>query len=392
MNSSPPLLELVFRSCIFMAFYCIVHVIVDVLYARAATTKFRLSFSERISVAEKVCSSINAVYASASAFTIIFIRNAFTADAFNGANCASPMSALLSVYPKAPSDVGFISSLLDADWFLPAYIGYSIYDCVTMYFQGDNHWSMWVHHLVGIYGAIGNLHIRKLSVLSTFALGTEITALFVNLVWYAETLDLNRPQQILARRASITAAMGDEDDTPLVTPTMTPSNSETALDKVPLLSTPPAPSTTLSDSTTTPETSKKSASKRKMRAAKKAPATLTLVLVQFLRTLSFILFRITAVPYSFYLVGTLGRTEAFSFMTLVDMVAVVWNGFSTCPKSFLAWDMDRMFGVTALIVQVLFGALNVVWTLVAVKVAKRDLRRYIAGSRGSESAGKLKEE
>ncbi|KAI8621134.1 hypothetical protein BC830DRAFT_1095967 [Chytriomyces sp. MP71] len=370
-GAGPTLLTLAFRVCVFMNIYCIIHVFVDSLYARAAAARFRLSFSERISVAEKVCSSLNAIYTSSAAFTIIFWRADFNPSAFTGAQCTSPMSTILNVYPTAPANATYLGSFLDADWFLPAYIGYSIYDCATMYFQGDNHWSMWVHHLVGIYGAAGNLRVRSLSALSTFAMGTEITAFFVNLVWYAETLNLQRPSLRIARRSSITTAMGDEEDT--VTPSLTPSSSSGALpnadtsDKKLLLAKDTAPAAAVS------------VKKRKPRADTKAPATLTLVVLQFLRTFSFLVFRVTAVPLSFYLLATLGGTAPPSLARLGEMVVVVWNGCSACARAWWDWDVDRFIGFSALIVQMLFGLLNVVWTFVAVKVARRDLGRYLRG-------------
>ncbi|KAJ3019566.1 UNVERIFIED_CONTAM: hypothetical protein HDU68_010604 [Siphonaria sp. JEL0065] len=264
---------------------------------------------------------------------------------------------MVSIYPKAPDSANAITSFFDMDWVLPAYVGYSIYDCITMYFQGDNHWSMWVHHIVGIYGAFGNMVIRKLSVLSTFAMMTEVTAMTVNILWYAETLNLSRPQPVPYRRASITTTMGDT-DTPEDTPTVTPS-----------------PSMEFSASTAALE--KLNPTKKSSKKSTKPPPTLLLVTLQTLRTLSFLVFRVTAVPYSFYLVLSRGSASGLSFRGVWELIVTVWNGCSTCERGLLDWDFDRGLGFSALIVQLLFGLLNVVWTAVAIKVLRREVRGYL---------------
>ena len=44
--------------------------------------------------------------------------------------------------------------LLDVIWCL--FLGYSLYDSAVMLLQ-ETHWSMWVHHVLGVAGAIGKL-------------------------------------------------------------------------------------------------------------------------------------------------------------------------------------------------------------------------------------------
>ncbi|KAJ3284116.1 hypothetical protein HDU79_008494 [Rhizoclosmatium sp. JEL0117] len=351
---APTWLVVFFRIFSAINFYCIVHVVLDQLVGKHLAKKFNLSFSERISVSEKVCSTINAAYVATAAIWISFVRDTFNVNDFvANVPCTSAMSAIVSIYPKAPATANFITSFFDMDWVLPAYVGYSIYDCVTMWFQGDNHWSMWVHHLVGIYGAFGNQVIRKLSILSNHAMMTEITAMTVNILWYAETLNPNRPKP---RRASITTTMGDT--TTDETPSLTPSASSETLNE-------------LSKATTATQPK---AVKRKLT---KPPATLLLVFLQTLRTLSFVVFRVTAVPYSFYLILSRGGATGVSFSSVWEMVVVVWNGCSSCQRGVFDWDFDRAIGFSALVVQMLFGLLNVVWTAVAIKVLRREVKGYL---------------
>ncbi|KAJ3124568.1 hypothetical protein HK100_011192 [Physocladia obscura] len=378
-------LVLATRIFVFTAAYCILHVVLDFCVGTKATRRFRLSFSDRISVSEKVASSLNALYVSSAAIYNVFIADLFVANISKYANLTGnvttacptlPMAALLAVYPSI-SDYPVASPLrfFAADYVMPAYVGYSIYDCITMYFQGDNHWSMWVHHLVGIYGGIGNLYIRRLSVLSTFAMITEVTAFFVNILWYAETLNENRPQLTPIRRASITATLGDTDDSS--DNAITPSNSTDSLteplvkDNIP---------TTKTDSSKV-ALNKQRMLKKKKRTARPTPTPFLLAL-QTLRTLSFLIFRVPAVPYSFYCVITRGtRISAVSLIpavrAVVDLIVVTWYaGSPSCDAATVSWTLDRILGITALVVQIMFGFLNFVWTFVAVKVLLRELRAY----------------
>ncbi|KAJ3385746.1 hypothetical protein HDU84_002037 [Entophlyctis sp. JEL0112] len=362
------------RALAIAAAYCLLHALLDLLWARALARRRALSNSDRISLAEKVASSLNALFIAAAAFHNAFVLDLFSPAAVPIANvhspCSSPMISLLSIYPFSPLQVpaGSLRSFFHYDWVLPAYVGYSIYDCITMYFQGDNHWSMWVHHLVGIYGAIGNMKVQKLAVLSNFAMLTEVTAFCVNILWYVETLTPNR-QRLPPPEPSITSTLGD-----------TKSNDEGNDSET---SPPVSPNPAAASSTTTQQT-KKSGKNRK-KPAKPAPTPLLLAL-QTLRTVSFLVFRVTAVPYSLYVVSRTG--------SLVDMFAAVWRGCTTreCARG---WSVDRVLLISALVVQILFGLLNFVWTYVAVKVLAREVRTYlrIRGRKtGVDAGSKAKED
>ncbi|KAJ3073306.1 hypothetical protein HDU99_001990 [Rhizoclosmatium hyalinum] len=183
---------------------------------------------------------------------------------------------------------------------------------------------------------------------------TEITAMTVNILWYAETLNPNRPKP---RRASITTTMGD-----------------TTTDETPSSLTPSASSETLNELSKATTATQPKAVKRKLT---KPPATLLLVFLQTLRTLSFVVFRVTAVPYSFYLILSRGGATGVSFSSVWEMVVVVWNGCSSCQRGVFDWDFDRAIGFSALVVQMLFGLLNVVWTAVAIKVLRREVKGYL---------------
>lgn len=69
----------------------------------------------------------------------------------------------------------------------PVYAGYCLYDMITMYYQ-TQHWSMWVHHLLGVFGSIHLMWARAGAYYSTWFMITEITAVFDNINWYFKTL------------------------------------------------------------------------------------------------------------------------------------------------------------------------------------------------------------
>ncbi|KAJ1548946.1 hypothetical protein HK405_012536 [Cladochytrium tenue] len=75
----------------------------------------------------------------------------------------------------------------------PSYLAYSIYDLVTMAFQPETHWTMWVHHLMGAYGSFVMMFYRKLSIFPTYFMMTEATAVINNWLWYEETFGPSSP-------------------------------------------------------------------------------------------------------------------------------------------------------------------------------------------------------
>jgi hypothetical protein len=66
----------------------------------------------------------------------IGIHLCFVADAFN--------SDLWTAWPQL------------LDFAFPIYLGYSIYDMGTMYFQ-KQHWTMWLHHILVRFSMIQEL-------------------------------------------------------------------------------------------------------------------------------------------------------------------------------------------------------------------------------------------
>ncbi|ORZ38361.1 hypothetical protein BCR44DRAFT_47527 [Catenaria anguillulae PL171] len=122
-----------------------------------------LSRRDRIYLAEKVCSSVNALVVSGLAFKAIFLDKAYDGD---------------TMHPYPPLAHEAFSHLC----------GYTIYDLVTMWFQGGDHWSMWTHHLMSLYGTSLIIYLRNPSFYPLLFGVAEITALANNLVWYLQTL------------------------------------------------------------------------------------------------------------------------------------------------------------------------------------------------------------
>ena len=69
----------------------------------------------------------------------------------------------------------------------PLYTGYCLYDMITMAYQ-TQHWSMWLHHILGVAGSILTFFGRTGAYYSTWFMITEMTAVFDNANWYFKTL------------------------------------------------------------------------------------------------------------------------------------------------------------------------------------------------------------
>ena len=80
----------------------------------------------------------------------------------------------------------------------PVYLGYSLYDMGTMCFQ-TQHWTMWLHHILGVTGSLIMMVWRTGTVYATFFMLTEITAVTDNLNWYIKNLVI--PDMVEPRRS-----------------------------------------------------------------------------------------------------------------------------------------------------------------------------------------------
>ncbi|KAJ3391602.1 hypothetical protein HDU92_008951 [Lobulomyces angularis] len=156
--------------------YCLLHLSLDHMFLNISFfSKIikNLNFKEKVLFTEKICSSINAVLLG-----IVGIYLNFFLDSFSLRN-----GGVINAFPPL------------LDHILCGFIGYSIYDLITMFITND-HWSMYLHHFVGIIGASSMLLVYRLGAfsLSLFTI-TEITALTNNLVWYSQIF-LNHSKKI----------------------------------------------------------------------------------------------------------------------------------------------------------------------------------------------------
>lgn len=142
-----------------------------------------------------------------------------------------------------------------------------------MMFIGD-HWSMWVHHLIGIAGAGSILYVRVGAYWPALFCITEITALPNNVVWYLQTMAIIN-----------TASARDKKSKQVLT-----MSESTTLDSV-------------------------------------TPPTTSLLIAHIFRWVSFAFMRIWIAPYSVYHAyqvcgGWSGVIEAFAAMPVYSMVGI----------------------------------------------------------------------
>jgi hypothetical protein len=99
----------------------------------------KLSRKDRLHMDEKVCSTVNSVMLSTCSLLVVLRDKEFL-----------PRGA---VFDRFPPLVGTMFS---------NYLGYVLYDAIVMHLQGGEHWTMWLHHGVGISGALTILTQRRL--------------------------------------------------------------------------------------------------------------------------------------------------------------------------------------------------------------------------------------
>ena len=73
------------------------------------------------------------------------------------------------------------------DFLFAVFLGYTIYDMLTMAFQ-SHHWSMWIHHLLGLLGCIVVPIYKQALIYPCYFMVTEWTVIFNNLVWFVKTI------------------------------------------------------------------------------------------------------------------------------------------------------------------------------------------------------------
>ncbi|KAJ3112472.1 hypothetical protein HDU96_004519 [Phlyctochytrium bullatum] len=182
-----------------LGFLAAVHFAVDTAIGKKAAEEKGLNKAERIYISEKVCSTINGVVTAFIGLKSLYFFRDYSRqirDPFRHA-AALTVSAphMVSRWHAARRVGGWINMYTkDFDWVFPWYLGYTLYDMGTMWFQEPkSHWTMWVHHFMGAYGALGMMFGRQMSIFPVYFMVTEATAVFHNMVWYYQTFFEKKP-------------------------------------------------------------------------------------------------------------------------------------------------------------------------------------------------------
>jgi hypothetical protein len=110
---------------------------------------------------ERVCSTINAAFIGGMGLYLLVINDLF--------------------------DDPWESFPVQLEIMYPVFMGYCLYDMVTMFYQ-TQHWSMWVHHIMGVSGSFFMMWGRTGAYYTVWFMITELTAIFDNMNWYFKTL------------------------------------------------------------------------------------------------------------------------------------------------------------------------------------------------------------
>ncbi|KAI9015570.1 hypothetical protein DFJ74DRAFT_680800 [Hyaloraphidium curvatum] len=251
----------------------------------------RLSRKDRLHMDEKVCSTANSVMLSVSSILVCFRDQAFR-----------PPGAVFDAYPPLVDDM------------FSNYLGYVLYDAIVMHLQGGEHWTMWLHHAMGISGALTILTHRQLVYFPVFFGLTELTAFTTNMLWYVQKIYPLYLAEYAPRRANADGIAAKSATKGAA------STSSTA---------PPVPQATSFSSRSAHISSDP-------RAVKLLSATL------FTRALSFFVFRVWVFPYTlYYAFGNVGGVRPFL------------ERFKEMPF------MVKLLTVTNV---TLMGSLNFIWT------------------------------
>lgn len=150
-----------------------VHLVVAPIWRKAIGQQkyFALRKRERLYLAEKTVSTLNGLVGGGLALATI------ASGVYHG--------DVINPYPRlAHYALGFIS-------------GYSIYDTTVMALGAHEPLVMWLHHLLGLGGAMGMMYFRKLSFFPVVFALTELTVLPFNFIWYLNKLDVPRNSPLM---------------------------------------------------------------------------------------------------------------------------------------------------------------------------------------------------
>ena len=83
-------------------------------------------------------------------------------------------------------------SMPSLDFIFAVFLGYTIYDMLTMAFQ-TQHWSIWVHHVLVLIGCIVVTQYKQAVIYPCYFAVAEWTVLFENVLWYIKVILRNTP-------------------------------------------------------------------------------------------------------------------------------------------------------------------------------------------------------
>ncbi|KAI9356983.1 hypothetical protein DFJ73DRAFT_821707 [Zopfochytrium polystomum] len=304
---SPGAVVLLTRSLAILVGYSFIHLSVDLLVGRRLARKWKLLQTDRVSVSEKVCSTLNALYTAYIGYKTLLSR------VYDGPGGA------LATYTA------------DMDYFFPNYLAYSLYDIGTMLFQPEMHFTMFIHHGMGAYGAFGMMFFRRMSIFPSYFMITEITAVVQNWLWVEETFGASSKYK----------RQGDGHEALL-------------RDEGPATKTSPqAPSASGGEKGSSP--------------SPKSPPTLRVVQLHGLRAVAFLLLRSWCAPFS--VVHASLREGGFFHML---------SKVSRLP----GWG--PLVGWSGLLCVVMFSVLNILWTVATFKTFFRRYKWWASSSLGKK--------
>eukprot|EP00698_Gefionella_okellyi_P000889 TRINITY_DN10777_c0_g1_i1.p1 TRINITY_DN10777_c0_g1~~TRINITY_DN10777_c0_g1_i1.p1 ORF type:complete len:278 (-),score=47.35 TRINITY_DN10777_c0_g1_i1:165-998(-) len=139
------------------------HLLLRSLWKQHFQPYAQLNRSDRISLAEKIISTLHAAFVGLGAVKTVFLSGPMWND-------------VIHTYPHAADVIYSVS------------FGYQIYDLITMALQRCKQVDMWAHHAVCIVGFLFALSTKMATFFPMSFLVTELTVVPNNIRWYLRAL------------------------------------------------------------------------------------------------------------------------------------------------------------------------------------------------------------
>jgi len=151
----------------FLGTFGIAHGVTELVVKQTVSRRVleKLVHADRIEVAQKIPSTLHGLLAGGTALYLLLLRQDFRQDVFE------PYPAL-------------------CDTLFSTTLGYSLYDMAVMYFQGGQHFSMWMHHFVESTGCFLIMQFREAPYFPACFSVTTISTVPLNLLWLLDKLQI----------------------------------------------------------------------------------------------------------------------------------------------------------------------------------------------------------